>query len=143
MSSIGSRGSIHRRHTGSKNATPDPDGLVVTGIPPAGGVSRPMIWHFFCLRFYGNPTVANRSHSRYYSLCGSTVVTGKLMIICICHRVSERDIDSAVSEGASSLRQLNERLRVGTGCGACVEHVRDCLHRCLADDLANMGMQQA
>jgi bacterioferritin-associated ferredoxin len=71
------------------------------------------------------------------------VVTGKLMIICICNRVSERDIDNAVIEGASSMCQLNERLRVGTGCGACVEHVRDCLNRCLADDLANMGTQQA
>jgi hypothetical protein len=27
-----------------------------------------------------------------------------------------------VSEGAGSLCQLNERLRVGTGCGGCVEH---------------------
>lgn len=65
------------------------------------------------------------------------------MIICICHRVSERDIDHAVREGASSLRQLNECLRAGTGCGACVEHVRDYLKHRLADDLANMGMQQA
>lgn len=65
------------------------------------------------------------------------------MIVCICHRVSERDIDNAVGDGASSLRQLNKRLRVGTGCGACVEHARDCLNRCLADDLANMQMQQA
>jgi bacterioferritin-associated ferredoxin len=64
------------------------------------------------------------------------------MIICICHRVSERDIDKAVSEGASSLRQLKERLQVGTGCGACVEHVCDCLNRCLEHDLADMGMQQ-
>jgi bacterioferritin-associated ferredoxin len=71
------------------------------------------------------------------------VVTGKIMIICICHRVSERDIDHAVSEGASSLRQLNERLGVGTGCGACVEHVRDYLNHRLADDLAHMGMQRA
>lgn len=65
------------------------------------------------------------------------------MIVCICHRVSERDIDSAVAEGASSLRQLNQRLRVGTGCGACVEHVRDCLNRCLSDDLGNGKLQQA
>ena len=71
------------------------------------------------------------------------LVSSRLMIICICHRVSERDIDNAVSEGAGSLCQLNERLRVGTGCGACVEHVRDCLNRCLADDLANMGTQHA
>ena len=103
-----------------------------------------MVWYLFCVRIFGNRTVANRSHSRYYSLsCVHWVVTGKLMIICICHRVSERDIDNAVSEGAGSLCQLNERLRVGTGCGACVEHVRDCLNRCLDDDLANMGMQQA
>ncbi|MGQ0595046.1 MAG: (2Fe-2S)-binding protein [Gammaproteobacteria bacterium] len=65
------------------------------------------------------------------------------MIICICHRVSESDIDNAISEGASSLRQLNERLRVGTGCGACVEHVRDCLHRCVSTDLGCMEIQHA
>jgi bacterioferritin-associated ferredoxin len=65
------------------------------------------------------------------------------MIVCICHRVSERDIDSAVAEGASSLRQLNERLGVGTGCGVCVGYVRDCLSRCRADDLVDLGMQQA
>ncbi len=65
------------------------------------------------------------------------------MIVCICHRVSERDIDNAVAEGASSLRQLNERLRVGTGCGACVEHARDRLNRCLTGDLGNVELQQA
>jgi bacterioferritin-associated ferredoxin len=76
-------------------------------------------------------------------LVGALGRHGQAMIICICNRVSERDIDNAVIEGASSMCQLNERLRVGTGCGACVEHVRDCLNRCLADDLANMGTQQA
>ena len=118
----------------------------MTAIPTASGMPRPVILAPIL------PTNLAETELLRIVLIRATIpcigslghqCTGKLMIICICHRVSERDIDNAVSEGAGSLCQLNERLRVGTGCGACVEHVRDCLNRCLADDVANMGTQQA
>ena len=46
------------------------------------------------------------------------------MIVCVCHRVSDRDIDCAVREGCSSFEELQDELRVGTRCGACCEHAR-------------------
>jgi len=41
------------------------------------------------------------------------------MIICICHRVSDRDISRAVREGCGSFEELQFELGVATGCGAC------------------------
>jgi bacterioferritin-associated ferredoxin len=43
------------------------------------------------------------------------------MIVCVCHRVSDRDITREAHAGCSSFDQLQDDLRVGTGCGACVE----------------------
>jgi len=44
------------------------------------------------------------------------------MIVCVCHRVSDRDIACAVREGCSSFEELQDELRVGTRCGACREY---------------------
>jgi bacterioferritin-associated ferredoxin len=46
------------------------------------------------------------------------------MIVCICHRVSDRDIARAAHEGCASFDELQTELYVATGCGAC----RDCAH---------------
>lgn len=47
------------------------------------------------------------------------------MIICICHRISDRDIAGAVREGCTSFDQLQDDTRVATACGAC----HDCAHK--------------
>jgi bacterioferritin-associated ferredoxin len=47
------------------------------------------------------------------------------MIVCICHRVSDRDIAHAVRAGCASFDELQDELRVGLGCGACHECARD------------------
>ena len=44
------------------------------------------------------------------------------MIVCVCHRVSDRDIAIAASSGCASFEALQDDLRVATACGAC----RDC-----------------
>ena len=44
------------------------------------------------------------------------------MIVCICHRVSDRDITREARLGCSSFQQLQDETRVATACGAC----RDC-----------------
>ena len=44
------------------------------------------------------------------------------MIVCICHRVSDRDIAREVRSGCADFASLQDELRVGTGCGACLEH---------------------
>lgn len=46
------------------------------------------------------------------------------MIVCVCHRVSDRDIAREAQGGCSSFEQLQEQLRVGTACGACEDCAR-------------------
>ena len=43
------------------------------------------------------------------------------MIVCICHRVSDRDIAREAHGGCADFAALQDTLRVGTGCGACLE----------------------
>ena len=53
------------------------------------------------------------------------------MIICVCKAVSDRHIRSAVRGGASSLRDLNRELGVGSCCGKCVPEARETLSESL------------
>ncbi len=46
------------------------------------------------------------------------------MIVCVCRRVSDRDILRAAAEGVSSFDEMQDELGVATGCGACL----DCAH---------------
>ncbi|MGR6805496.1 (2Fe-2S)-binding protein [Sphaerotilus natans] len=41
------------------------------------------------------------------------------MIICLCHRVSDRDIRNAVQSGTLSFDLLQDETGVSTGCGRC------------------------
>jgi bacterioferritin-associated ferredoxin len=50
------------------------------------------------------------------------------MIICICHRISDRDIAGAVREGCASFDQLQDETRVATACGACHDCAREVFH---------------
>jgi bacterioferritin-associated ferredoxin len=47
------------------------------------------------------------------------------MIICLCHRISDRDIEREIRNGCASFDTLQRDTHVGTGCGACHEHARD------------------
>lgn len=42
------------------------------------------------------------------------------MIVCVCHRVSDRDITRAVHEGCTTFEDLQDELRCGTNCGRCL-----------------------
>ncbi|MEO7151122.1 MAG: (2Fe-2S)-binding protein [Burkholderiaceae bacterium] len=46
------------------------------------------------------------------------------MIVCICHRVSDRDIACAVRHGCARYEDLQDELRVATACGTCDTHAR-------------------
>jgi bacterioferritin-associated ferredoxin len=56
-----------------------------------------------------------------------------LVIVCLCHRVTERDIGHAVSGGCGDFEQLQDELRVGTACGACLECARGTFESCGAE----------
>ena len=47
------------------------------------------------------------------------------MIVCVCHRVSDRDIEREVRHGCASFDELQDELRVGTACGSCLECAHD------------------
>ena len=42
------------------------------------------------------------------------------MIVCVCHRVSDRDI-AREARSCSSFEELQDELRVATACGACLD----------------------
>lgn len=51
----------------------------------------------------------------------------KIMYVCICKAVTDRQIRQAVELGACSLSDLKESLGVATGCGKCAPCAREIL----------------
>ena len=47
------------------------------------------------------------------------------MYVCVCHSVTDRDIQNAVVNGANSLRELRDQLNVASCCGRCASCARD------------------
>ena len=60
------------------------------------------------------------------------------MIVCICHRVSDRDIARAAREGCASFDELQGELRVATACGTCRDFAREtfAMHRACEAEVA-------
>jgi bacterioferritin-associated ferredoxin len=46
------------------------------------------------------------------------------MIVCVCHRVSDRDIARAAKEGCASFDDLQLDIGVATSCGKCLDCAR-------------------
>ena len=51
------------------------------------------------------------------------------MIVCLCHRVSDRDIAAAVQRGCDSYDALQDELLVASACGACGDYAREVLEQ--------------
>ena len=47
------------------------------------------------------------------------------MLVCLCYPRSDRDIDAIIDEGAQTVEEIGRKCGAGTGCGACVEELRD------------------
>lgn len=47
------------------------------------------------------------------------------MIVCLCHRVSDRDIRAAVAAGTRCFDALQDELRVASSCGCCHDCARE------------------
>jgi bacterioferritin-associated ferredoxin len=43
------------------------------------------------------------------------------MIVCLCHRVSDRDIHRVVGEGVNNFELLQDLTRVASNCGNCLD----------------------
>jgi len=47
------------------------------------------------------------------------------MIVCLCHRVSDRDIVAAVRTGTTCFEVLQDDLLVASSCGSCHDCARE------------------
>ncbi|HSN30332.1 MAG TPA: (2Fe-2S)-binding protein [Kofleriaceae bacterium] len=47
------------------------------------------------------------------------------MIVCFCHPTSDRDVDAIIDDGARTVEDIGRRCGAGTGCGSCLEDLRD------------------
>jgi bacterioferritin-associated ferredoxin len=43
------------------------------------------------------------------------------MYVCICNAITDSQIREAVSEGVTSVSQLQSKLGVASGCGSCMD----------------------
>lgn len=46
------------------------------------------------------------------------------MYVCVCHAVTENEVNAEVALGARSVAEIGERCGAGTGCGMCHEKLR-------------------
>ncbi|MFH0352222.1 MAG: (2Fe-2S)-binding protein [Chromatiales bacterium] len=49
------------------------------------------------------------------------------MLVCVCHGVKDQDIERAIQNGVNSIRQLSDKLYLGTCCGCCVDYAEEYL----------------
>jgi bacterioferritin-associated ferredoxin len=63
------------------------------------------------------------------------------MIVCLCHRVSDRDIQVAVKGGATTFDALQDDLRVGSACGCCQDSARSVFDEACACACARSGRE--
>lgn len=53
------------------------------------------------------------------------------MIVCICHRISERDISGYAHRSPGSFEDMQAALGAGTRCGRCVPSAQEVYHASL------------
>ncbi|WP_154222618.1 (2Fe-2S)-binding protein [Marinicella rhabdoformis] len=65
------------------------------------------------------------------------------MYVCICHGVTEKQIQKAAKNGVTSLTQLQAETGCGTGCGSCVNMAIETLMQAQnTPDFLNVRNQQ-
>ncbi|MDX1451706.1 MAG: (2Fe-2S)-binding protein [Oleiphilaceae bacterium] len=47
------------------------------------------------------------------------------MLVCVCQGIRCRDIDAAMQDGAVSVKDLRQKLNLGTCCGQCVAYTKE------------------
>ncbi|TXD64474.1 (2Fe-2S)-binding protein, partial [Mitsuaria sp. TWR114] len=47
------------------------------------------------------------------------------MIVCLCHRVSDRDIRRTVADGVHNFEVLQDETQVASACGSCHDCARE------------------
>lgn len=60
------------------------------------------------------------------------------MIVCLCHRISDREIQRAVREGVDDFEMLQDDTCIARNCGCC----EDCARQVFDDAVAAAGPAQ-
>lgn len=55
------------------------------------------------------------------------------MFVCICHGVTDTEIKTSIEEGATTYKQLQTELKVGTQCGKCCRCTKHILNNKLME----------
>lgn len=55
------------------------------------------------------------------------------MYVCICRAITDNEIRQQVNQGASTLREVGQKLGVGTQCGKCSKHARSVIREAMSD----------
>ncbi|HKJ95460.1 MAG TPA: (2Fe-2S)-binding protein [Gammaproteobacteria bacterium] len=56
------------------------------------------------------------------------------MYVCICHAVTDRQVASAIADGARTMRDLRQRFGLCSACGKCGPVARQMLTQASAQD---------
>jgi bacterioferritin-associated ferredoxin len=62
------------------------------------------------------------------------------MYVCICNRVRECEVRSAIRCGARSEESVGEACGAGTSCGMCVDRIGDLIDEESVDTLTTVGI---
>lgn len=65
------------------------------------------------------------------------------MYVCICHGVTERDIQKAATDGCHEVQALTMRTGAGSGCGSCLPLAQQVLTAAVADQRFPLPMLKA
>jgi len=65
------------------------------------------------------------------------------MYVCLCHAVTDRDIQKAAANGARNLKDLRRELGVTSECGRCACCARDCLKEACGQQQAALQLKAA
>ena len=58
------------------------------------------------------------------------------MLVCVCNGISDKDIDSAMQQGASSYGELRRSLGLASCCGQCASYAKDLVNEKIAENQA-------
>jgi bacterioferritin-associated ferredoxin len=59
------------------------------------------------------------------------------MIVCLCNRVSDRDIKAAVRAGVKNFDVLQDDLQVAASCGCCHDCAREVFDAACAENVCS------
>lgn len=68
------------------------------------------------------------------------------MIVCVCHRISDREIERLARHGCASFEELQIESGVSTCCGRCESCAREVYERaagCAASEASNALLLEA